>query len=66
VVPFGTGELSLRRENSASSHAIVTEHLFGGGAATIHVPLRDGQLKLNLREHSDNGAPIEWIEVTMA
>ena len=66
VVPYGTGVLSLRRENSASSHAIVTEHLFGGGAATIHVPLRDGQLKLNLREHSDNGAPIEWIEVTVA
>jgi hypothetical protein len=65
VVPYGTGELSLRRENASSSHAVVTEHLFGGGAATIHVPLRDGKLNLNLREHTTDGAPIEWIAVTV-
>lgn len=63
MVPYGTGELTLRREDHAATHAAVTEHLFGGGTVVNQAQVRDGVIRLDLRENTVDGTPIEWIEI---
>lgn len=63
VVPYGDGELTLQREDQHSTKAKVTEHSFGGRVRQREVSIRAGKLSLSLREHADDGTPIEWIEL---
>ena len=64
LVPYGDGELKLRRKNGAAAE--VTEHLLNGTVHRRHVPLAGGELRLTFREHDEGGAPVEWTEISFA
>lgn len=64
VVPYGTGELMLKREDSASQTAEVTEHYFRGRSVKKQTPIENGTLRISLREHLEDDSLIEWIEVS--
>ncbi len=61
LVPYGGGEVRLRRADSAAAQ--VSEHGFDGNVVRRRVPLTNGELRLAFRERADNGAPVEWLEV---
>ena len=62
VVPFGMGELILKRTGEVRS-VVVTEHYFGGGEKTNLQTVHNGRLRLPVREKATGGALIEWIEI---
>jgi hypothetical protein len=61
VVPFGDGEVRIKREGATK--ATVREHAFGGGVTESRILFRGGVLPLPLRERTEKGVPVEWIEV---
>jgi hypothetical protein len=63
VVPYGEGQVTLKREDGAQI-AEVIEHYFRGPSTTRKMAVKDGMLRLPLRERSENGF-VEWIEVNM-
>jgi hypothetical protein len=63
IVPFGDGELMLKREFAETEMADVTEHFFRGEPQTRTIELTGGELHLPLRERNQAGAFLEWIEV---
>jgi hypothetical protein len=66
VVPYGEGELRLRRADRGTGHAEATVHSFGGKTEVSRIEIRDGLLRVPLRERGEkNGAPVEWIEVSI-
>jgi hypothetical protein len=65
VVPYGDGELILRRAAAESTSTQATEHYHGGGQRPLHVAAEDGHWRIPLRERADNGALIEWIEISV-
>jgi hypothetical protein len=65
VVPYGEGEVRLKREGSETAHAEATEHYFGGGSKTRQVPIENGRLQVAVREHTEEGSVIEWVELNV-
>jgi len=65
VVPFGAGELVLRRQAPGDTHAEVTEHYLQGGAETSRVNIDNGFLRIPLRERLRDGRCVEWVEVNV-
>jgi hypothetical protein len=65
VVPYGDGELTVRREVGASASADVTEHYFGGSSHTKRLIIENGHLRVPLRERTEDGSVVEWIELTI-
>jgi hypothetical protein len=65
VVPYGDGELTLKREAGDSTHADATEHYFGGGSKTRQLTIQNGLLHVALRERAEDGSVIEWIELNV-
>ena len=63
VVPYGDGELTIRREDRRPSIAHVRQHCFGGSLSESRIDTKDGALHLPLRERDDRGSPVEWLEV---
>jgi CobQ-like glutamine amidotransferase family enzyme len=63
VVPYGEGQVTLKREDGAQT-AEVIEHYFRGPITTRKVAVEGGMLRLPLRERSENGF-VEWIEVNI-
>jgi hypothetical protein len=63
VVPYGDGELTVRLTAAASAQA--TEHYFGGGHQTKTLAIEDGHLRIPLRERTESGAIVEWIEISV-
>ena len=66
VVPYGEGELVIQRSDRQASEAAVTEHYFGGNSKESRIEIREGTLRLPLRERDETGSPVEWIEVLVA
>jgi hypothetical protein len=62
IVPYGDGEITLRRESGAAGHAEIIEHSWGGKTARSQVPIRNNSFTVPLRERSENGL-VEWLEV---
>ena len=62
VVPYGDGEVTIRRAASGGSAQVVT-HLFGGGTSVSRIELAGGTLRLRIRETAEDGKPVEWLEV---
>ena len=62
VVPYGDGEATVKLEGAASAHAV--EHYFGGGHQTKPLTIENGLLRIPLRERAENGAIVEWIEIS--
>ena len=65
VVPYGEGEVTLKREGSETAHAEATEHYFGGGSKTRQLSIDIGRLQIAVREHTEDGSVIEWIELNV-
>ena len=63
VVPYGDGELNVKLEAGASAQA--TEHYFGGAHQTKPLTFEKGSLRVPLRERTEDGALVEWIEVSI-
>ncbi len=63
VVPYGEGDVIIHRADSHPIKAIVTEHYFGGESKEGGIEVRDGTLRLTLRERGEKGSPVEWMEV---
>ena len=63
VVPYGEGEVSIR--HAQGREAEVTEHWFGGTSTIVRAPVRDGFCRLTVRVKSENGVPIEWLDVSI-
>jgi hypothetical protein len=63
VVPYGEGELAIERSSEQASPVAVTEHYFGGTSKQRRIEIRDGKLRLALRERDEEGSPVEWIEL---
>lgn len=61
VVPYGDGEVSLRRPNGG--HAEVTEHWFGGAMSRRDIQILDGYFHMRVKQQGENDAPLEWIDV---
>jgi hypothetical protein len=66
VVPYGDGEVTLHLGDPQATQAVVLEHYFGGGSQENRVEIRNGTLRLALRERDEKGSPVEWIEVSVA
>ena len=64
VVPFGGGEILLRRQSGKK--AVTLSHYLGGAVEPGEAPIDDGQLKLFARVQSSAGMPLEWIEVRIS
>jgi len=64
VVPYGEGELSVKREGGAGS-VNATEHYFGGGHKPLPLAVENGRLRVPLRERTEDGSLVEWIEISM-
>jgi hypothetical protein len=65
VVPYGEGELVIQRSDGQTSEAAVTEHYFGGNSKESRIEIREGTLRLPLRERDEKGSPLEWIELNV-
>jgi len=65
VVPYGEGELVIQRSDGRTSEAAVTEHYFGGNSKESRIEIREGTLRLPLRERDEKGSPLEWLELTV-
>jgi hypothetical protein len=65
VVPYGEGELVIQRSDGQTSEAAVTEHYLGGSSKESRIEIREGTLRLPLRERDEKGSPLEWIELNV-
>lgn len=63
IVPYGTGELTINMASKVQTSVVVTDHYFGGTSSSRRLDAKNGVLILPLREESDSGSPLEWIEV---
>jgi hypothetical protein len=64
VVPYGDGELRIRRAGSETKPVEIIEHGWGNRLGkSVSTPVKDGTLAIPLRERTDDGSPVEWIEV---
>ncbi len=64
IVPYGEGELRIRRAGTEMKPAEVIEHAWGNRPGNaVSIPIKDGILAIPLRERTDDGSPVEWIEV---
>jgi hypothetical protein len=64
-VPHGEGELAIQRSDRQDTEAAVTEHYFGGNSKESRIEIREGRLRLPLREQDENGSPLESIELNV-
>ena len=65
VVPYGQGEVFIHRTDPQATEAVIIEHYFGGNSKESRLTIREGTLRLALRERDEMGSPIEWMEVNI-
>jgi hypothetical protein len=64
IVPYGDGELKISRAGKPTAPAEIIEHVWGNRLGkSVSIPVKDGTLAIPLRERTDDGSPVEWIEV---
>jgi hypothetical protein len=64
IVPYGDGELKIRRAGEEMKPAQLIEHAWGNRLGkSVSIPVKNGTLTIPLRERTDDGSPVEWIEV---
>lgn len=64
IVPYGDGEISIRRQRGR--HAEIISHYFGGSHVEARARIENGQLKLTPKQRNASSAPLEWIEVRIS
>ena len=65
MVPYGQGIVIIYRADLHAVDASAIEHYFGGNSKESRLRIREGTLRLALRERDEMGSPIEWIEVNV-
>jgi hypothetical protein len=66
VVPYGDGELRIRRPGDEGKHAEIVEHSWGNRVEKkAGVSIEKGMLVIRFRERANEGLPVEWIEVNV-
>jgi hypothetical protein len=65
VVPYGQGEVIIHRADPKAPEAVVIEHYFGGNSKESRITIREGMLRLGLRERNEMGSLVEWMEVNV-
>jgi hypothetical protein len=64
IVPYGDGELKISRAGKPTAPAEIIEHVWGNRLGkSVSIPVKDGTLAIPLRERTEDGSPVEWIEV---
>ena len=64
IVPYGDGELRIRRAGAGTKPLEIIEHAWGNRLGKRQsIPVKDGTLAVPLRERADDGSPVEWLEV---
>jgi hypothetical protein len=64
IVPCGDGELRIRRAGAEMKPVEAIQHAWGNRLGkSVRIPLKDGTLTIPLRERTDDGSPVEWIEI---
>lgn len=61
VVPYGDGEISIRR--GQGRRAEVVTHHFGGAVTQAQVAIENGRLKVPITERGPANNFVEWIEI---
>ena len=65
MVPYVQGEAIIHRADPQATEAVVIKHYFGGNSKESRIPIREGTLRLALRERDEMDSPIEWMEVNV-
>ncbi|HMD83257.1 MAG TPA: hypothetical protein VKO18_00995 [Terriglobia bacterium] len=66
VVPYGDGELRIKRPGDEGKHAEIIEHSWGDRAeGKGAVAVEKDMMVIRFRERTDQGLPVEWIEVNV-
>ena len=63
MVAEGDGELVIQRSSRQTCEAAVSENYFGGKSKQSRLEIREGTLRLPLRERDEDGTFLEWIEL---
>jgi hypothetical protein len=65
IVPYGKGELIIKREGHENSAAITT-HRFRLPPVKARLSLTGGELRVPIAERLQDGSVVEWLEVDLA
>jgi hypothetical protein len=65
VVPYGAGELTVKLADGATS-VQATEYYFRADQKPVIVTVKDGHLRVPLRERGEDGSLVEWIGIAIA
>jgi hypothetical protein len=66
VGPYGDGELRIQRPGDEGKHAEIIEHGWGGRTENRSgVAVENRKLVIPFRERTNQGSPVEWIEVNV-
>ena len=65
IVPYGKGELIIKREGHANSAAITT-HRFRLPPVKARLSLDGSELRVPIAERLDDGSVVEWLDVDLA
>ncbi len=63
VVPYGSGEIVIRREQGRE--ASIISHYFGGTVVKSQSVIENGQLKITAQDRNSAQMPLEWIELSI-
>ena len=67
IVPYGNGELKIKRSDDEAKQAEMVEHVWGGQVGTRNrITIEGGMLIIPLRERTSDGVQVEWIELNYA
>lgn len=66
VVPYGDGEVTIRRATKNAATAEVTEHYFGGKTKVRRVAVQNGEIRLPVTERGEAGSIVEWLELNIS
>ncbi len=59
------GASGAERSVALGAFAEVTAHYFRAASQMTHVPVLEGILRIPMRERSDDGAWVEWVEIDL-
>ncbi|MGH9397237.1 MAG: hypothetical protein ACRD18_10360 [Terriglobia bacterium] len=66
IVPYGVGEVRITRDRKKGKSVEIIEHCWGNRIRKKEgISVENGMLIIPLRERTEDGSPVEWIEVNL-